>query len=71
MPPPPEFYKDLEMPEVTRLARAICRARGSNPDLQVPETGYTDARFIPYWWKFQDSALDFLACWDEMKAEGR
>lgn len=55
------FYRDFGMPPVERLARAIAQKRGIKPDDLVPETGYSNARTIPAWWKFQDTALNYLA----------
>ena len=54
------FHRDRGIPEVERLARACCIARGRDPDEQTRETGYDDTT-IPRWWFFQDAAQDFLA----------
>lgn len=56
-----QFYRDLGRPDVEKLARAICTERGFDPDEHVRETGYDSAALIPCWWKYQDSALDFIA----------
>lgn len=54
------FYRDRGIPEVERLARACCIARGHDPDEQTRETGY-DETTIPRWWFYQDQAQDFFA----------
>lgn len=56
-----DVYRDFGMPPVERLARAIAKKRGYGSDDLVPETGYSNARAVPAWWKFQDAALDYLA----------
>lgn len=63
------FYRDYGDPKVERLARAICRARQVDPDELVPDNGYGDAPLVPKWWKSQDAALDFLACYAAVQEE--
>ena len=67
---PEQFYRDRGDPEIAKLAQAICRARGQDPFSQVPDSGYSGAPLIPAWWKEQDAALAFRACWRVMNAEG-
>lgn len=63
----PQFYRDLGMPEVERLAKAAARARGMQDDTMVPETGYANSEMIPGWWKYQDAALNYIAMRDADK----
>jgi len=63
------FYKNLGDPDIERLARAIVRKRGYDPELLINETGYPDSPKIPIWWKYQDDALAFLAMIEEWGAK--
>lgn len=55
------YYRDMDRPDVERLARAICTERRINPDQLRPESGWSDAAMIPQWRQFQDDALNFIA----------
>ena len=61
-----QFYGDEGDPEVMRLAKAICLASGKDPHERVPDNGYSSV-LIPLWWKQQEFARKFLACFEAVK----
>jgi len=65
------FYRDFGVPEVEQLARAIARKRGFPDGMFVPESGYPSSRGIPVWWKFQETAQDYLAMREFEDAKNR
>lgn len=63
-----QFYHDYRDPDVERLARAICAARGLDPDEWVRDNGYADTAIIPRWFREQQFAKDFISCWIAMRS---
>lgn len=61
-----QFYTDYGDPVVQRLAKAVCRKRGHDPELLVTDNGYPDAPLVPLWWQYQDDAMNFLAMMQDM-----
>lgn len=53
--------EQIDEAEIERVARAMTAARGMDPDLIVPETGYSDARMIPRWMKDREWAMRHIA----------
>lgn len=61
-----QFYTDWHNPQIERISKAIARAYGFHENTLVPESGYSGARIIPAWWKYQDDALKFVVCAQEL-----
>jgi hypothetical protein len=55
--------------QVERVARAMVRALGRNPDEVVPETGYADARPVPRWYKEIEWAKRSIAASEALAME--
>ncbi len=63
---PEQFYRDRGNEQVAHLAKAICKQRGCDPYQLVEDNGYPNAPMIPIWWKYQDAAQSFLACYNAL-----
>lgn len=49
-----------------KMARAMCKERGLDPDEIVPATGWEGAERIPRWHKDREWAARFIAAWNVM-----